>query len=184
MAQRPIEGIFPIARVLEILAQCAEELAAHPDLSDLVTLMRRGDASREAVAWGDAAWALVSEQDRRVLFMLHAALSDGEVLEQTGSMPEDVAARVAAVASRVGPRMRTPAELRERLRHEELARLTADALGLEVAGERDATTRYLLSSIDAVTKQLESEQQRHEQALRAAKARIDQKHRPARPYGE
>ena len=176
---------LPLPRALEVLARCSADLIARPSEEDLARLMWRGGASDEHVTWGDAAWKLLStEEDRRVLFIAHAMLSDDEISASIGPLPHDCAARITAVASRIAPRMRTHQELKDRLLHEELARSIAAALNLPILNELDATTRFLLNSLDQTSKQMKAARDDYQRALNAARAAVDEKYRPARPYGE
>lgn len=179
------EKLLPMDRVMEIFGQCSRELTAVPRVEDLVIMMRRGDVGDDAISWGSVAWSLLdSSEDARVLYLVHAALSDDVVTKSVAPYPVDLAPRVVAVVKRLAPRMRGPEALADRLMHEELARQVARALDLEIAGERDATTRYLYENLDSVTKQMEQAKADFDTALANAKAAIDTRHRPSRPYGE
>lgn len=175
---------LPLPLVLDIFGRCATELTRQPAPNDLATLVRRGDAPADATAWASAAWALVAEEDRRLLFLIHAALSDEDVLAATGPLPADTAARVGAVATRLGPSMRSAEAFADKLRHEALARQVAAVLNLPIVGEREATTRHLRTSTDTATQAMEGLRQDFHNRLNAARSAVDSKHAPARPYGE
>lgn len=180
---------LPLWRAMEVLAQCSAALATRPTPHDLAMLVSRGEpdvARAEAMLrYADPAWFMIAaEEDRRVLFLVHAMLSDEDVARQAGPLPPHAPSLIKAVVQRIAPRMRSVEALRERLLHEELARGIAAAFDLLIEEENEATSRFMLTTLDETTKMLEHEQAEYERALRTAKLAIDTKHRPARPYGE
>ena len=177
-------GAFPLHEVMDVFERVAGELRSDPQRRDLATVLARGDGGKEAMVWGDVAWAALPDSHVRVAYMAHAALADEDVSAAIGSLPEDVALRVAAVSARVGQVMEMPAQMADKLCQEELARQLAASLELPIAGENKAASRFLLSSMDSVSAALEARKQEFDAAYRRAVSLVDSKHRPARPYGE
>jgi hypothetical protein len=118
-----------------------------------------------------------------ILYVLEAVFTDEELLGFTGPLPEDAAMRLIQLIARLST-MDVMTALRDRAFQEELLRLSALALGLGFSGEREATTRFLLTTIDSATAALEQQSVNYTNRLNSAKAAVDNKHRPARPYGE
>jgi hypothetical protein len=180
-----MKGMIPMTYAMQILGQCAEELTARPEIDDILTVIARGgDADIErAFTWASVALDQVPSGKLPILYVLEAVFTDEELLEFTGSLPEDSAMRLIQLIARLDL-ADVMTSLRDRAFQEELLRLSALALGLGFAGEREATTRFLLTTIDSATAALEKQSRDYTTRLNSAKAAVDNKHRPARPYGE
>lgn len=180
-----MKGMIPMTYAMQIIGQCAEELTARPDIEDVLTVIARGgDVNIDrAFTWASVALDQVPSGKMPILYVLEAVFTDEELLGFTGALPEDAALRLIQLIARLGT-MDVMTALRDRAFQEELLRLSALALGLGFSGEREATTRFLLTTIDSATAALEQQSVNYTNRLNSAKAAVDNKHRPARPYGE
>ena len=178
-----MSGMIPMTYAMQIIGQCAEEMVARPDTEDILTVMARGGSGEREFSWVSVALGQLDDKKLPLLYLLEAVFTDDDLLDSTGPLPEDGVMRLIQIIARFG-NIDVMTSIRDRAFQEELLRLSARALGYGFVGEREATTRFLLTTIDSATAALEQKSANYTTRLNSAKAAVDNKHRPSRPYGE
>ena len=176
---------LPLADAIRTFTAHQSALKRPPEVLDILTLLRRMDLSSDQLAQANAALSLLdSAQDTRHVYLVLATLCDEVIVESTGALPEHALSSIVSAIQRLAPRMQSRESLQTTALQEELFRQIATQLGWSIEDERPATSSYLLRELDGVLKQMHTYQNEYESALQRAKQAIDNKHRPARPYGE